>query len=143
MARQQIVPPGYLRRWVIDLGLRKNFLRDEPLFLRVKFFAAQTNATGTYLGQWQIGPPGTDKVIPLRPLSLASDTFHELPIPPNFDENGKLTIEFHNYNDTALLFPLDEGFEVLYREGGFGLNFVRGLLIVSLRCCCCAHEIRL
>jgi|SRR5438477_795106 len=130
MARQQIVPPGYLRRWVIDLGLRKNFLRNEPLFLRVKFFAAQTNATGTYLGQWQIGPPGTDKVIPLRPLSLASDTFHELPIPPNFDEHGKLTIEFQNYNDTALLFPLDEGLEVLYREGGFGLNFVRGLLII-------------
>jgi len=57
VARQQIVPPGYLRRWIIDLGLRKNFLRDEPLFLRIKFFAAQTNATGTYFGQWQIGPP--------------------------------------------------------------------------------------
>ena len=31
---------------------------------------------------------------------------------------------------TALLFPLDEGIEVLYREGGFGLNFVRGLGII-------------
>ena len=41
-----------------------------------------------------------------------------------------MTIEFQNYNDTALLFPLDEGLEVLYREGGFGLNFVRGLLII-------------
>jgi hypothetical protein len=29
-----------------------------------------------------------------------------------------------------LLFPLDEGLEVLYRESGFGLNFTRGLGII-------------
>jgi hypothetical protein len=28
------------------------------------------------------------------------------------------------------VFPLDEGLEVLYREGGFGLNFARGLGII-------------
>src|SRR6266705_415350 len=33
----QIVPPDHLRRWTIDLGLRKNYLRDQPLFLRAKF----------------------------------------------------------------------------------------------------------
>jgi len=27
--------------------------------------------------------------------------------------------------------PFDNGFEVLYREGGFALNFVRGLLIIA------------
>jgi len=37
---------------------------------------------------------------------------------------------FHNPNEAALLFPLDEGLEVLYREGGFGLNFARGLGII-------------
>ena len=41
-----------------------------------------------------------------------------------------LTINFVNPNETALLFPLDEGMEVLYREGGFGLNFIRGLAII-------------
>jgi len=35
-----------------------------------------------------------------------------------------------NLNDTALLFPLDEGLEVLYPEGGFALNFARGLGII-------------
>ena len=64
-------------------------------------------------------------------MSLAPDTFHEFVIPPNrFDEHGKLTIEFLNRNESALLFPLDEGLEVLYRDGGFGLNFVRGLAII-------------
>jgi hypothetical protein len=41
-----------------------------------------------------------------------------------------LTIDFANLNNTALIFPLDEGMEVLYRQGGFGLNFVRGLGII-------------
>ncbi len=41
-----------------------------------------------------------------------------------------MTITFGNPNNTALLFPLEDGFEVLYREGGFGLNFVRGLGII-------------
>lgn len=130
IAQQQIVPPGYMRRWTIDLGFRKSFLRDQPLFLRTKFYAAQTNLTRTYVGVWQIGSPGTEQTRSV-PMSVASETFYEFQIPPNrFDDSGKLTIEFVNSNDTALLFPLDEGLEVLYREGGFGLNFIRGLLII-------------
>jgi hypothetical protein len=65
------------------------------------------------------------------PQSLAADTFHEIAIPPNlFDESGRLTIDFENRNDSALVFPLEDGLEVLYREGGFGLNFIRGLGII-------------
>ena len=36
-AEYQLVPPGYSRVWRIDLGSAKNFLRDQPLQLRVKF----------------------------------------------------------------------------------------------------------
>ena len=126
----QIVPPDHLRRWKIDLGARKNSLRDQPLFLRAKFYAARTNATGTYLGLWQVGVPQQTRLW-RRALSQAADTFHEMQVDPNlFDADGKLTVDFVNYNDTALLFPLEDGFEVLYREGGFGLNFIRGLGIV-------------
>jgi hypothetical protein len=64
-------------------------------------------------------------------MSLAPDTFHEFQIPPNlFDDKGVLTIIFVNPNDTALLFPLEDGMEVLYPEGGFALNFARGLGII-------------
>jgi len=64
-------------------------------------------------------------------MSLAPDTFHEFEIPPDlFDDEGVLTILFLNINNTALLFPLEDGMEVLYREGGFGLNFARGLGII-------------
>src|SRR4029077_7530052 len=64
------------------------------------------------------------------PLSLAPDTFHEFEVPPYFEQKGVLTIAFRNITGTALLFPLEDGLEVLYREGGFGLNFVRGLAII-------------
>jgi len=64
-------------------------------------------------------------------MSLAPDTFHEFAVPPGLlDEDGTLTITFFNFNDTALLFPVEEGIEVLYREGGFTLNFARGLGII-------------
>jgi hypothetical protein len=42
----------------------------------------------------------------------------------------RLTIVFENRNDSALVFPLDDGLEVLYREGGFEVNFIRGLGII-------------
>jgi hypothetical protein len=129
-AAQQVVPPNHLRRWTIDLGLQRHLLRDQPLFLRVKFYAAQTNQTGTYLGLWQVGPPESGRTSSM-PQSLAANTYHEMMIPPNlFDESGRLTIDFENRNNATLIFPLQDGLEVLYREGGFGLNFGRGLGVI-------------
>jgi hypothetical protein len=124
----QLVPPGYSRQWQIDLGFAKNFLKDKPLQLRVKFNSAQKSASGTFIALWQVGVPDTARLWRSEPMSLAPDTFHEFQIPPNlFDEHGVLTILFVNPNNTSLLFPLGEGMEVLYPEGGFALNFARGL----------------
>jgi ABC-type transport system involved in multi-copper enzyme maturation permease subunit len=131
-AEFQVVPPGYVRTWEIDLGLAKNFLRDQPLFLRIKFNAAEKSPSGTFLMMWQAGVPQKTKFWQtFEPMSLAPDTFHEFEIPPDlFDANGTLTVSALNPNDTTLLFPIEDGFEVLYREGGFGLNFARGLGII-------------
>ena len=41
-----------------------------------------------------------------------------------------MTIVFLNANQTALLFPLDEGMEVLYPQSSFALNFARGLGVI-------------
>ncbi len=129
-AAQQVVPPGHLRRWNINLGLAAPFLRDSPLFLRLKFAAAQKSESGTYRGDLEVGPPEGRRYRP-PPLSVSADTFHEIPIPPGvLDDHGVLAVDFQNWNETALLFSLDDGMEVLYREGGFGLNFFRGLAII-------------
>lgn len=130
-AEYQIVPPGYSRFWQIDLGLASRWLRDQPLHLRIKFNAAGKSPSGTFDALWQVGVPRKTQIWQDGPMSLAPDTFHEIRIPPNlFDENGVLTVGFRNVNDTALLFPLEDGVEVLYPQGGFALNFVRGLGII-------------
>jgi len=131
-AELQVVPPGYMRPWRIDLGFAKNFLRDRPLQLRIKFNSADKSPSGTFDGVWRLGvPKQTPNIWQSELMSLAPDTFHEFEVPPNlFDENGILTVVFINPNNTALLFPLDDGFEVLYREGTFGPNFARGLGII-------------
>jgi hypothetical protein len=135
--RNQLVPPSFRRVWNIDLGYRKNFLRDVPLYLRVRFHTAETainpdlaKAGVTYRAYWEVGPPGSPERV-RREMSLSPEAFHEFEIPSNiFDDKGILTVEFRNYNENALLFPLDDGFEVLYREGGFGLNFLRATGII-------------
>jgi hypothetical protein len=131
-AELQVVAPAHYRSWVIHLGAATKHLKDQPLYLRVKFNAAETAHLGaTYAGMWFVGVPKKTQLYRSEPMSLSPDTFHEFPINPNvFEENGDLTIHFLNANETALLFPLDEGMEVLYRQGGFGLNFVRGLGII-------------
>ncbi len=127
-ARDQLVPPGYQRTWTIDPGFKSALLRDQPLFLRVKFYAAQTNNAGSYYGIWQVGP--VNKPF-FKEMNVAANSFSEFEIAPNlFDEKGKLRISFLNRDVSTLLFPLEDGVEVLYREGSFGLNFARGLGII-------------
>ena len=130
-AELQLVPPSYDRVWKISLGSAKNYLAGKPLQLRVKFNAAQKSPSGTFVALWQVGVPEKTKLWRSEPMSLAPDTFHEFAIPPDlFDANGVLMIAFRNANSTALLFPLEDGMEVLYPDGGFGMNFARGMGII-------------
>ena len=127
----QLVPPGYPRAWQIDLGFAKNYLHDKPLQLRVKFNSANHSASGTFMLAWQVGGAASTNFWQSDPMSLAPDTFHEFTIPPNlFDKDGQLTIVVANVNNAALLFPLEDGIEVLYPESTFTVNFVRGLGII-------------
>ena len=129
----QSVAPGMGRPWRIDLGYAKNYLVGRPLYLRLKFNSAEKSPSGTFGLLLQVGEPQKSKNLwaTREPLSLAPDTFHEIEIPEDlFNNEGILTILAINPNNTTLLFPLDEGMEVLYRESGFGLNYLRGLGII-------------
>lgn len=127
----QLVPPGYTRSWKIDLGFARNFLSGKPLQLRVKFNSAKTGDSGTYAIVWQVGNSESTNFWQSEPMSLSADTFHEFTIPPDlYDQDGVLTVTVGNPNNAALLFPLEDGMEVLYPEGGFTLNFARGLGII-------------
>jgi len=127
----QIRPPGTGRRWTVDFGRMKDSLAGRPLSVRFRFFTAESVQSGTYFGAWEIGPP-EGRRLKLEQPSLAAETFHEFQIPSSYiGDQGVLTLDFYNVNDVALLFPIDDGLEVLYPESGFGLNFVRGLGIVA------------
>ncbi len=63
---------------------------------------------------------------PCRP-----DSFQEFQVPANLlDDNGMLWVDVVNPNDTALTFPMEDGFELLYPESTFGINFVRGMAVI-------------
>lgn len=127
----QSVQPGYQKTWQINLGTARHSLQGQPLFLRVKFNAAEKSPTGTFATLWRVGEPDKTGWQTEAPLRLAPDTFHEIQVPADlFDAAGVLTISMANANPATLVFPLEDGMEVLYREGGFGLNFIRGLGII-------------
>lgn len=138
MIREQVkaqyegIPGGNVRVWEINLGLRRLFLHDRPLQVRFKFNSAVKSPTGTFIGLWQVGVPQKTDAWRSDPMSLSPDSFHEFEIPANlFDDKGLLTIAFFNPPENpTLLFPIEDGFEVLYPEGGFALNFARGLGII-------------
>ena len=135
-ARQQVVPPGMLRRWTVDLGPdAKTRLAGRPLFVRVKFFTSQYNSEGTlYPAFWEVGPPDGRRLRVQN--SLPAESFVEFALDPRataevVEASGRLTVDFQNWTEQPLLFPLDEGLEVLFHEGGFEMNYARGLMIIG------------
>ena len=113
-ADYQLVDPGYIKPFQVKLSSVKKIRRDQPLYLRIKFNAADKTPSGVYGGLWRVGVPRKTQLWESEMMSLAPDTFHEFPVPPYFDDDGVLTVGFLNPNNTPLLFPLDDGFEVLY-----------------------------
>jgi hypothetical protein len=129
----QNVAPNAGREWSIDLGSAMNSLRDVPMHLRVKFNVAMENLSGTYVALFEVGDPadGVMRVWQAPPMDLAADTYNEVTIPANlFNKNGILKVRFYNQNDTAILFPLEDGMSVLYKQGSFAGNFARGVGII-------------
>ncbi len=123
---------GNYRPYLVHLGAgAKERLKGRPLFLRVKFNTLDHSEYGTFGAQYQIGTPKKSQLYQTEVMSLSPNTFHEFPLPAGLiDDEGDVHILLHNPNNVSLIFPLDEGLEVLYREGGFGLNYCRGLGII-------------
>jgi len=101
----------------------------------VKFNTADRNPNATFDGLWLVGEAGSTNNYwpqdgPLR-LNMSPDTAHEIAIPANLcDPQGRLSILFINPTGTALSFPLEDGIQVLFPEGGFALNYARGLGVI-------------
>ena len=133
---QQVVPPnpGIRRRWQMKVAPPEE-IKDQPLYLRVKFFTGSAYDTATYIGFWEIGPPEGARRARIE-NSISPESPIQFEIPPNLvDAAGVLTVDFANLNDQPLMFPLGEegetpGVEVLYKKGSFAPNFARGMILI-------------
>jgi ABC-type transport system involved in multi-copper enzyme maturation permease subunit len=116
---------------------------NQSLFIRFKYDVSVTPPDLQVYGQWFAGD-----VRPLRygqPLvtgfyeSATRDlirTFHEIEVPGEvIAEDGYLAVGFFNppLNRTVVIFPLDQGLEVMYRADTFTANYVRAVLLILLR----------
>ena len=123
------VTPGHRRRWGIDLHSLRERLGGQALELRVKFHTANPDPDIRYLTGWIVGPPNSPQQVGIE-QRLPPDSFQEFQIPNVLDDKGILWVDFLNPNETSLSFPMEDGFELLYPESTFGVNFVRGLAII-------------
>lgn len=125
------VPPGYMRRWIIDLHKLPERMRDKPFVVRVKFHTANMNTDATYPTLWFVGPQDSPRTVQIEQV-LPADSFQEFPVPAHLlDDKDRLTIDLGNPpQNPSLIFPAEDGFELLYYENTFGVNFIRGLAII-------------
>jgi len=127
----ELVPGNTRRRWDIQLGWRKELLRDKPMQIRVLMQAADIDFDNpVYRVLWVVGDIDSKRYWE-KELDMIHNSYREIEIPPNmFNEDGLLRIECWNYSRSTLRFPLDEPLEVLFPEGSFEANYIRGLLVI-------------
>jgi len=118
---------------------------NESLFIKFKYDVSVTPADSQVYGQWFVGDYrqikyGTETEVPIyrTPLRKYSvRTFHEIEVPADaVTEDGYLAVWFFNdprYNNTVIIFPLEDGLEVLYKADTFSANFIRAVLLIFFR----------
>ncbi len=115
---------------------------NQYLFIRFKYDVSETPNEDMLYGHWEVGDPRQASTERLRtPIAVAErkDTvrkFHEIAVPARVvAPDGYVSVLFVNMpqNDTTVIFPLDDGLEVLYKVGGFEANYLRGCLLILCR----------
>jgi len=128
-SRNSLVPPGYRNQRDIYVGEPAR-LKDLPLTIRTKVDPPVPGIETWFKTHWEFGDPNTRNQFQTNML-IPGEASIEFTIPPNLvSQNGMLQIRMDNFSDKPMLFPLEDGLEVLYRIGGFGGNFFRGMVII-------------
>lgn len=134
--------PGGTVLWEFE-GV-KPFDANESIFIRFKFNASQTPPDKNIYGVWYVGDYRQIKYGQSRmqtpiytlPRKNIVGSLHEFEVPADaVAGDGYLAVVFYNdpMNETTVIFPVEDGFEVLYKAGSFGGNFLRAVLIIFSR----------
>jgi hypothetical protein len=116
---------------------------NASLFVRFKYDVSNPSVSQVY-SQWFIGDYrqiryGTEPKTAIYETPVRSDpvrTARELEFPADaVAEDGYLAVGFTNVplNDTVVIFPLEDGLEVLYKADTFTANFLRAVLLILFR----------
>ncbi|MBN2129515.1 MAG: hypothetical protein JW741_08460 [Sedimentisphaerales bacterium] len=117
---------------------------EKNLFIRFKYDVSVTPPDEQVYGDWYIGdlrqmrygaeinttiyrvPPRKDPVRQFREIAVPADAVAD---------DGYLGVRFINptLNQTVVLFPLEDGLEVLYKADTFTGNYIRGTLLILCR----------
>ena len=117
---------------------------NQSLFIRFKYDVSVTPPDEQAYGGWQVGDfrqlqPGAQQFQTPIVRQTRKDVvrkFHEIEVPAAVvAQDGYLAVGFYNppLNQTVVLFPLEDGLEVLYKADTFTGNFIRAALVILLR----------
>lgn len=116
---------------------------NESLFIKFKYDVSVTPPDSQVFSQWLVGDYrqvkyGTKIETRIYPFNRKDSvrTSHEIEVPADaVAKDGYLAVGFLNVplNDTVVIFPLEDGLEVLYRADTFTANFVRVALVILCR----------
>jgi len=116
---------------------------DESLFIRFKYDVAVTPPDSQVYGLWTVGDYrqikyGTKVETRIYTFERKDPvrTFREIEVPADaVAKDGYLAVGFLNVplNNTAVIFPLEDGLEVLYKADTFTANFIRAVLLILCR----------
>ncbi len=114
------------------------------IFIRFKCDVSVTPPDSQVYTRWFVGDYrqikyGTQARTPIYQSPIRKDpvrTFREMEVPADaVAEDGYLALGFMNVplNDTVIIFPLEDGLEVLYKADTFTNNFLRAVLLILFR----------
>ena len=116
---------------------------NQSLFIRFKYDVSVNPPDLNVYGTWTVGDYrqikyGTKIETPIydRLHTHSIRTFHEIEVPANVvAEDGYLAVGFRNVplNNTVVIFPPEDGLEVLYQADTFTGNFIRAVLLILFR----------
>jgi ABC-type transport system involved in multi-copper enzyme maturation permease subunit len=131
-AEVEEVPSALGKAWDISLGSLPERSRRRPMQIRFKFDTGDSasNPGATYHVLWRVGPSDS-KEARVFDDEYPAGAFQEITVAsPVLDSAGHLLVQCYNANNASLMFPMEDGFEVLYHESTFGVNFARGLAVI-------------
>jgi len=116
---------------------------NQSLFIRFKYDVSVNPPDLNVYGTWTVGDYrqikyGTKIETPIydRLHTHSIRTFHEIEVPASVvAEDGYLAVGFLNVplNNTVVIFPPEDGLEVLYQADTFTANFIRAVLLILFR----------